>query len=100
MYAQLICGTSPEGRLDELDAAIRNELVPALRGELGFSGVLSLVESRTARTLLIVFWETEEEAARLPAACDEGLAHALRAVRSLACPEAETPQIWEVRARA
>jgi hypothetical protein len=100
MYAQLIRGSWVQGRLDELDAAIRAELLPALRDELGFSGALSLVETRTKCILLIVFWETEAEAARPAAACDERLADALRAVGSLGCPEADAPEIWEVRARA
>jgi hypothetical protein len=64
MYAQLIETTTAPERVDELSQVIRRELVTALRGQQGFSGALSLLDHETGAGLLLVLWETDEEAAR------------------------------------
>ena len=51
------------GRSEDLSQIICRDLLPALRAERGFSGAVSLVDRETESTLLLVFWETEEEAA-------------------------------------
>jgi hypothetical protein len=84
------------GTSESLRQIICRELIPALRIERGFSGALSLVDRETDITLLLVFWETEEEAARpLP----PNFASLL--VR-LGVPDPATyaPRVWEVGARA
>ena len=53
-------GTEPSARLEQ---SINDELFPALRTEAGFCGALSLVRRETGEMLLLVFWETENEAA-------------------------------------
>ena len=62
MYAQAfeLPGTEPSARLEQ---SINDELFPALRTEAGFCGALSLVRRETGEILLLVFWETENEAA-------------------------------------
>ena len=62
MYAQAfeLPGTEPSARLEQ---SINDELLPALRTEEGFCGALSLVRPETGEILLLVFWETENEAA-------------------------------------
>ncbi len=85
-----------EGTSEGLREVICRELLPALRVERGFSGALSLVDRETENTLLLVFWETEEQAARrLPPSFAS-----LLAKLGLPDPAAYTPRVWEVSARA
>ncbi|MFL5864640.1 MAG: hypothetical protein ACJ780_28405 [Solirubrobacteraceae bacterium] len=64
MYAQVLTeGATPE-QCRELDAAIRDRLMPSLRMQEGFCGVLHLLSRGNGKAMLIVFWETEEQAAR------------------------------------
>jgi hypothetical protein len=70
MYAQLIESVTTPERIDELGRSIRCELVTALRGQPGFSGVFSLLDRETGRSLLVILWETDEEASRPLVACD------------------------------
>jgi hypothetical protein len=73
---------------ERTNAAVSRELIPALRTEDGFSGAVSLIDEQTGAILLLVFWETEDEATRpLPPA----LAALVGGVR---------PRVWEVGARA
>ena len=93
MYAQTL--EVGGGTSEDLSQTIRRELLPALRTERGFSGALSLVDRETENTLLLIFWETEEEAARpLPP-----YFAALLAKLGLPDPATYTPRVWEVDAR-
>ena len=62
MYAQLIETRLKPERPEVLERLVRNGLVPALREQPGFCGALSLTGRKRARTLLVLLWETEEEA--------------------------------------
>lgn len=87
MHARLIESVTEPDRIDELGRAIRCELVTALRGLPGFSGALSLIDRATARSLLVVLWETEEEASCPLVGCD------------LSILETTSVTVWEVCAR-
>ena len=64
MHAQVIeLQLEPDG-LDELERFVRSELVPALREQQGFCGALNLADRERGETLLVLLWETEDEAAR------------------------------------
>jgi hypothetical protein len=92
VYAQALEGAAPAC----LDEIVQRELLPALRTERGFSGGLSLVDRATGRALVLVFWETEEEAARsLPRYYG-----ALLTALGVPDPDTYAPRIWEVGARA
>jgi hypothetical protein len=43
---------------------VADELIPALRAETGFAGALSLVNPRTAEGMMIVLWQSAEQAQR------------------------------------
>ena len=95
MYAQVFELPGAE-QSERLNRSIHGELVPALRTEGGFCGALSLVRRETGEMLLLVFWETESEAARPLLPCLAALLDELgTAGRSSGLPE-----IWEVGARA
>ena len=86
MYAQVFELLGAE-RGEHLNRSIYSELLPALRTEHGFCGALSLVRRERGELLLLVLWETEDEAAGpLPP--------------RLAALTGGTPEVWEVGARA
>jgi len=79
VYAQVFELDAEQG--ERLNGSIC-ELLRALRTEDGFCGGLSLVLRETGEMILLVFWETENEAT-----------HPL-------LPAGVTAKIWEVSARA
>jgi hypothetical protein len=94
MYAQVLTeGTTPD-RCGELDAAVRDRLLPSLRVQEGFCGALHLVSRDSGIGMLIVLWETEEQAAR--AASEPELA----ALAPAAGDSTAQPSVWEVTQRA
>ena len=94
MYAQVLTeGATPE-RCRELDGAIRDRLLPSLRVQEGFCGALHLVSPSSGRGMLIVLWETEEQATR--AASGQELA---TLVSETGASRAEA-SVWEVTQRA
>ena len=98
MYAQLIESTTPPGRIDDLTRVVRRELLTALRRQEGFSGALSLVDRETGRGLLVVLWETGEEAARPLVQCGAPLLTALAAVAEVSIGDLSAATVWEVSA--
>jgi hypothetical protein len=100
MYAQLIESTTTPERVDELSQVIRRELVIALRGQEGFSGALSLLDRETGTGLLVVLWETGEEAARPLLQCGAPLLSALAAVAEVSTGDLRASTVWEVSARS
>jgi hypothetical protein len=64
MYAQLIQGgTTPELRTD-MDRIVTDKLVPALCEEPGYTGALNLVDRESGNALMIVLWNSEDQAER------------------------------------
>jgi hypothetical protein len=63
MFAQVIRGETATEACDELNAVVREELIPALQDEPGFAGALSLFDRR-GDAMMIVLWDTEEQARR------------------------------------
>jgi hypothetical protein len=66
MFAQVIQGGTTRDKRAEMDALVTEGLIPALQEEPGFAGALNLVDQDTGQEMMIVLWETEEQA-RLPA---------------------------------
>jgi hypothetical protein len=93
MYARLIETETTPARVDELAVAIRRELVTALRGQHGFSGALSLIDRTSARSLLVVLWETELEAGRPLVDCNAPI------LATFSCSTPLGSTVWEVCAR-
>jgi hypothetical protein len=94
MYAQVLTMGATLDTCGALDEAIRDRLLPELRVQEGFSGALHLVSRRGAEAMLLVFWETEEQATQ---------AVSLPAFTGLAPAGGGSPgraSIWEVTQRA
>ena len=98
VYAQLIESTSDPEQLEELALVIRRELARALRAEDGFCGLLSLVDRATGRSLLVVLWERDEEAARPLVRCGAPLLEAMSTLARLSTADPRAA-VWEVGAR-
>ena len=93
MYAQVF--QLPGQGDSRLGRAVQSDLLPALRGENGFSGALTLVRRDTGGMLLLVFWETETQAVPLVPALVGFLDEA--GATGSTC---DLPRVWEVGARA
>jgi hypothetical protein len=95
LYAQVFEIPGAEGS-ELLDRAVQHELLPALRGEEGFSGALTLVRRDSEELLLLVFWETEAQAVRPLVAALIGFLEEAAATGSTC----GVHRVWEVGARA
>jgi hypothetical protein len=62
MHALVLTEVVEAGGCGDLDAAVRDRLVPSLRVAVGFCGALHLVSRSEGQALLVLLWETEEQA--------------------------------------
>jgi hypothetical protein len=94
MYAQVLTKRATRDTCGDVDEAIRDRLLPELRVQEGFSGALHLVSRRDGEAMLLVFWETEEQATQAASLPEfVGLAPA-------GGGSSERASIWEVTQRA
>ncbi len=59
MYARVTIGEAPPERLDEATHEIIEHVLPALRIQDGFAGVLLLAERGSGKVLAVTLWENE-----------------------------------------
>lgn len=96
MYAQIVEEQLSHEQVNELEGAVRRELLPALRGEPGFCGVLSLVERERGAVVLVLLWETKEAAgSRTSVAAALGETSAILTMLLAS----SSVRVWEVNAR-
>jgi hypothetical protein len=99
MHAQLIQGgTTPEQRT-AMDRIVTDELIPALHEEPGFGGALNLVDRQTGNAMMIVLWETAEQAARPLAEHGQAFLRALASIAAITTGNRKPVSVWEVNAR-
>ena len=65
MYAQLVRTCTTEEKRREMHRVVADELIPALNDEPGFVGALNLVDPDSGDAMLIVLWQSAEQAQRL-----------------------------------
>jgi hypothetical protein len=94
MYAQVLREDATPDGCRALDEVIRDALLPSLRLQEGFCGAMHLVSTRDEEAMLIVFWETEQQAR------DAGTLAAFGALAPGASGQIRTAWIWEVTQRA
>ena len=58
MYARVLMAQAKPDKTDELIQLIRNSVIPEVKQEVGFKGLLLLNESATGRGISITLWET------------------------------------------
>jgi len=100
MHAQVIEISLEAAQPDVVERLIRTDLVPALREQSGFCGALHLTAQERSEALLVVLWETEDDAKR-PHAFSTDRAEQLvsTSITDLLNLRAGSVTIWEVDAR-
>ena len=93
VYAQVLTERTTSERCGELDATIRDRLMPSLRVQEGFCGALHLFNRATAAGMLVIFWETEEQAHRAASLPE------IAALAPVAGASLERASVWEVTQR-
>ena len=100
MYAQLVeGGTTPELR-EQMDRIVREEMVPALQLEAGFAGTLNLVDRETGKALMLMLWETREDAELPLRERGSAFLQALGSVMAISTGSRAPISLWEVNARS
>jgi hypothetical protein len=100
MHAQVIeGGTTPELRL-EMDRIVCDEMLPALHEEPGFAGALNVVDRESGDAMMIVLWDTEDQARRELSAYGSRFLKALADVAAISTGTRRPISVWEVNARA
>jgi hypothetical protein len=100
VYAQLVRSRTTNQKRADMHRIVADELIPALHDEPGFAGALSLVSPRDGETIMIVLWQSAEQAQR-PLG-DNGtsvLAPLLLRIVGAAPGKQERTSIWEVTVR-
>jgi hypothetical protein len=98
MFAQVIQGGTATKTRDELNALVREGLIPALQDEPGFAGALSLFDRR-GDGLMILLWDTEEQARRPSGERGGALLDAMSDIAALSTGPDEPDTVWEVGAK-
>jgi hypothetical protein len=100
VYAQLIeGGTTPELRT-EMDRLVTDQMVPALETEPGFAGALNLVDRDSDNAVMIVLWETAEQARRPLPQYGQAFLEAIAGVMAISTGTRRPISVWDVNARA
>jgi heme-degrading monooxygenase HmoA len=60
VFARATIGEALPERLDKMTHKIREHVLPALRMQGGFVGVLVLVEHESGKVLAVTLWESEQ----------------------------------------
>jgi len=99
MYAQLVQGGTTPDKRGEMDRIVNEELVPALHDEPGFAGALNLVDRETGNALMLVLWETVEQANRSLSEYGQQFLKALASIAAITTGNRAPISVWEVNAR-
>jgi hypothetical protein len=99
VYAQLVRTGATEQTRPEVYRAVIDELIRALRHEPGFVGALNLVDPDTGDAMMIVVWQSAEQAQRPLGDDGTTLLASLLHVAGSARDEHEPTSVWEVTVR-
>jgi hypothetical protein len=99
MYAQLVQGGTTPERRGEMDRIVTDELIPGLKEEPGFTGALNLVDRETGNAMMIILWDTAEQARRPLNDYGPGFLKALASIAAISTGNREPISVWEVNAR-
>ena len=99
MFAQVVQGGTTLEKRAEMDRIVNEEMIPALRDEPGFAGALNLVDRRTGNGMMIVLWETEEQANRPLPDYGPGFLKALAQIAAISTGNRQPMSVWDVNAR-
>jgi hypothetical protein len=100
MYAQVIQGGTTLEHRDEMDSIVHQQLLPALEREPGYAGAMNLVDRSDGKAMMIVLWETEEQARRPLPEYGEEFLRALAAIAAISTGNRKPMSVWDVNACA
>jgi hypothetical protein len=100
MYAQLVQGGTTPDKRNEMDKIVTDEMLPALQDEPGYAGALNLIDRESGNALMIVLWETAEQANRPLNEYGQRFLQALASVIAISTGNREPMSVWEVNAQA
>jgi hypothetical protein len=96
MYAMVVQGGSTPAARDEMNCAVTELLIPALRSEAGFRGAVNLEDRATGHGMMLTFWDTEDQAQHPPSS--SAFREALSAILRISTGEREPTSCWHVNA--
>ncbi|TMC68349.1 MAG: hypothetical protein E6I39_00955 [Chloroflexi bacterium] len=94
MYAQVVQGGAAPEKRDEMNAVVREHLIPALKQEAGFVGAVNLENRDTGHGMMITFWDTEAQAAGMPTSA--AFLQALGRIATVSSGQREPIGVWRV----
>jgi hypothetical protein len=100
MYAQLIEGGTTTEMRDRMDAIVTDEMLPALKEEPGYAGALNIVDRESGKAMMLVLWESEEQAKRPLPQYGPAFLKALASIAAISTGTRSPISVWEVNARA
>ena len=98
MYAQLIEGGTTPDRRAEMDRIVTDELIPALDAESGYAGAMNLANASSGEGVMIVLWQTAEQAHRPLADYGAAFLRALAEIAAISTGTRRPISVWTVNA--
>ena len=99
MYAQVVQGGAAPEQRAAMDAIVHEQMIPALGDEPGFSGALNLVDRQSGNAMMIMLWETEDQARRPLPEYKPAFLKALASVAAISSGNRAPISIWDVNAQ-
>lgn len=96
MYAMVVQGGTTLPKRDVMNRAVTELLIPALRSEPGFRGAVNLEDRATGHGMMLIFWDTEDQALRPPGS--PAFHEALSAILRISTGERTPTSCWHVNA--
>ena len=100
MYAQVVQGGAAPEHREQMDSVVVDELIPALAQEPGYAGAVNLVDRETGQAMMIVLWESEDQARRPLPQYGQAFLRALASIAAISSGQRQPISVWEVNARA
>lgn len=98
MYAQVVQGGTTLEHRAEMDRIVVEEMIPALRAEPGFAGATNLVDRENGNGMMIVLWESEEQARRPLNRYGPAFLEALAGIAAITTGNRAPIGVWDVNA--
>jgi hypothetical protein len=99
MYAQVVQGGTTLENRAEMDRIVVEEMIPALEAEPGFRGAMNLVDREDGKGMMIVLWDSEEQARRPLNEYGPSFLKALADVTTISTGNRAPIGVWDVNAR-
>jgi hypothetical protein len=99
MYAQVVQGGTTLEQRAEMDRIVTKEMIPALQSEPGFRGATNLVDRESGNGMMIVLWESEDQARRPLNEYGPAFLKALANVAAITTGNRAPIGVWDVNAQ-